>query len=291
MWVYRLRENKTRKQTLLSKRSESDRERCRRNDRNRCRIRDRSHASDEIIRGYEIDDGSYVLVDDDELEAIEPQKSREIDLREFVDLTELPPLLLERGYYLTPQKEATKAYRLLAEMMEQTRRAGIATFVVRAHLYMCAIFARDGILCAETLRFHDEIRDPATMGFPAPLRAARQRVAAFERSIDALFSKALPRGELADKATEALKALIAKKKRAGQDLIRSDHEVESVESDEEGEIDLLETIRRSLRHSGNKPHARRQQAEPRLGGLHRKRRREGHIQTGGQKSSRCRKEG
>ena len=101
---------------------------------------------DEIIRGYELEDGTYVVVSDDELEALEPQKSREIDLREFVDLSDLPPPLLERGYYLTPLKEATKAYRLLAQVMEQTRQAGIATFVMRDREYLIAIFARNGVL-------------------------------------------------------------------------------------------------------------------------------------------------
>ena len=79
-------------------------------------------AGDEIVRGYELDDGSYIVVDDRELEAIEPDKTREIDLREFVDLAEIAPAFLERGYYLTPLKEATKAYRLLADVMEKTRR-------------------------------------------------------------------------------------------------------------------------------------------------------------------------
>jgi non-homologous end joining protein Ku len=59
---------------------------------------------------------------------------------------------LERGYYLTPVKEATKAYRLLADVMEKGRRAGIATFVMRDREYLVAIFAQNGILCAETLR-------------------------------------------------------------------------------------------------------------------------------------------
>ncbi len=100
------------------------------------------------MRGFELDDGSYIIVDDRELEAIEPEKTREIDLRQFVDLAELPPMLLERGYYLTPLKEATKAYRLLAEVMERTNRAGIATFVMREREYLVAIFAQDRILCA-----------------------------------------------------------------------------------------------------------------------------------------------
>ena len=96
------------------------------------------------MRGYELDDGSYITVEDRELEALEPEKTREIDLRQFVDLAELPAALLERGYYLTPQKEATKAYRLLAEAMERTKRAGIATFVMRKREYLVAIFAQGG---------------------------------------------------------------------------------------------------------------------------------------------------
>ncbi len=83
--------------------------------------RDGKHvASSEIVRGFELDDGSYIIVNDRELEALEPKKTREIELRQFVDLAELPPALLERGYYLTPLKDATKAYRLLAEVMERT---------------------------------------------------------------------------------------------------------------------------------------------------------------------------
>jgi DNA end-binding protein Ku len=105
----------------------------------------------DIVRGYELDDGSYIVVTDQELEEIEPRKTREIELREFVDLSEVAPAFMERGYYLTPGKGAARAYQLLAEVMEQNRRAGIATFVMRDREYLVAIFAQNGILCAETL--------------------------------------------------------------------------------------------------------------------------------------------
>ena len=121
---------------------------------------------EEIVRGYELDDGSYIIVEDSELDAVEPEKSREMNLRSFVDLSELPPCLLERGYYLTPQKESIKAYCLLADVMERSQRAGIATFVMREREYLVAIFAQRGILCAETLRFQDEIREPGAIGLP-----------------------------------------------------------------------------------------------------------------------------
>jgi DNA end-binding protein Ku len=210
---------------------------------------------DEIARGYELDDGSYILVEDRELDALEPAKSREVDLREFVDLSEIGPAFFERGYYLSPLAQSTKAYRLLAEVMEKTRRAGIATFVMRQREYLVAIFAQHGILCAETLRLHDEIRDPETIGLPAPFEPPRQRVAAFERSIDAIAAKSFSRDELVDPDDERLRAIIEKKKQAGKDLVRTATESEQIDVEQDGEgggdIDLLETIRQSLRHEGN----------------------------------------
>ncbi len=205
----------------------------------------------EIVRGYELDNGSYILVTDRELEGIEPEKTRQIDLQQFVAVAELPPALLERGYYLTPLKEATTAYRLLAEVMERTGRAGIATFVMREREYLVAIFARGGILCAETLRFEDELRDPQSIGLPEPVQVPGQRVAAFRRSIDALFTKSLSKSELVDRTTQTLRALIEKKKKARRDLVRAPDEADRRDADENGDVDLLETIRKSLRHASN----------------------------------------
>jgi DNA end-binding protein Ku len=207
----------------------------------------REIASEEIVRGYELDDGSYITVSDDELEAIEPRKTREIELREFVLLSEVAPVFMERGYYLTPGKGAAKAYRLLADVMEKSERAGIATFVMRDREYLVAIFARNGILCAETLRFQNEVRDPRAIGLPVPIAPPRERVAAFERLISALAAKALSREKLADPDTTKLKAIIARKKKAGKALIHTHEETRDVDSGEQDSDDLVETIRRSLR--------------------------------------------
>ena len=86
---------------------------------------------DDIVRGYEIEKDEYVVVTDDELERLAPEKTRDIDLRLFVDVSEIDPMYFERAYYLTPGGNSTKAYRLLAATMEATGRAGIATFVMR----------------------------------------------------------------------------------------------------------------------------------------------------------------
>ena len=219
-------------------------------------------SDDEIVRGYELDDGRYILVSDRELESLEPQKSREIDLRQFVDLDELPPMFFERGYYLTPLEGATKAYRLLAEAMERQGRAGIATFVMRDREYLIAIFARDGILCAETLRFHDEIRDPGAIGLSEIVPAPKRVVTSFARSIAALGAKSISHTELVDKPNEALRAIIEKKRKAGRDLVRTDQDAGEPEPERDGDVDLLETIRRSLRQSPAKPFSRRRSGVP-----------------------------
>jgi DNA end-binding protein Ku len=219
-------------------------------------------AEGDIVRGYELDNGSYILISDRELEGIAPEKTREINLQQFVEVAELPPALLERGYYLTPLKEAMTAYRLLAYVMERTGRAGIATFVMREREYLVAIFARGGILCAETLRFHDELRDPQSIGLPEPAQGGRTRVSAFRRSIDALFAKTLSESELVDTTTESLRALIEKKKKTGRDLVRTDGQADKRDSDGNVDVDLLETIRRSLRHPGTNGAARYNKAGP-----------------------------
>ena len=85
----------------------------------------------ETIRGYEVRKGKYVTITDEELERLAPEKSRDIDLRMFVKRDEIPPLYFKRAYFLTPADKSAKAYRLLAETMDRTRRAGIATFVMR----------------------------------------------------------------------------------------------------------------------------------------------------------------
>src|SRR5262245_46887476 len=132
---------------------------------------------DDLVRGYEIAPEEYVVVTDDELEALEPRKSHDIDLRRFVPVDQLDPKFFERGYYLTPAGETTKAYQLLAAIMEKSGRAGIATFVMRGKEYLIAIVADHGILRAETMRFADEIRTPKDVGLPEKSRTKSAEVA------------------------------------------------------------------------------------------------------------------
>jgi Ku protein len=138
---------------------------------------------DHLVRGYEISEDRYVLVDDETLAALSPRKSREIDLMSFVPLDQVPPKYYERSYYLTPSGDTNKGYRLLAEVMEASGRAGIATFVMRGKEYLVAIHSENGILRAETLRFQEELREPDPEDLPASSLASEQEVEALKELV------------------------------------------------------------------------------------------------------------
>jgi DNA end-binding protein Ku len=205
--------------------------------------------ADDIVRGYEIEKGKFVVVTDDELEAIEPRKSREIDLRLFVDRDEIDPMFYQRGYFLVPSGGTNKAYRLLAEVMEKKNQAGIATFVMRAKEHFVAIIAENGILRAETLRFADEIRKPEDVGLPDVPKTAPAEVKKFEAQI-AKHAKKLDLHELIDDYAERLEKLVAEKERKKADIVRAPAEASRDEDEGGGEVvDLLAVLSRSLGQS------------------------------------------
>jgi DNA end-binding protein Ku len=216
---------------------------------------DREVLYDELVRGFEIDKDQFVVITDDELEGLAPEKTRDIDLRSFVDREAIPPLFFERAYFLTPAGQSTKAYRLLAATMERTNRAGIATFVMRTKEYLVAILAENGILRAETLRFHEEIRPLEEIGLPPRPDLERQRVREVEKAIRKLTRKTLDESELEDDYARKLRALVAKKKKARKGVVAAPAGV--VQEDEDGGevIDLMEVLKRSLRRP--EPGARR----------------------------------
>lgn len=211
---------------------------------------DRPLDADEIVRGYEIEKDRFVIVDDDELERLAPERTRDIDLRQFVDASEIDPMYFERAYYLTPAGQSTKAYRLLARVMEETGRAGIATFVMRAKEYLVAIIAENGILRAETLRFADELRTPEDVGLPAPAQPDAAELRRMDREIGKQLEDALDPAVLEEHATERLMKVVHAKLRAGEDVVQAAPRADE-DDDEEGSdiIDLMEILKRRLQVS------------------------------------------
>lgn len=123
---------------------------------------------DDIVKGYDLGDGRHVVIDTDELDALAPQASRQIEILDFVDATEIDPLFYARPYYLAPATEAAgKPYRLLFEAMHAADKVAIARFVMRSKEYLAALRALQdggtGVLVANTMHYHDEVADPAEL--------------------------------------------------------------------------------------------------------------------------------
>ena len=213
-----------------------------------CPKQDREVSDDEIVRGYEITKDKYVVVTDDELEALEPRKSRDIDLRRFVPVDQIDPIYFERSYFLTPAGESTKAYRLLADSLESNERAGIATFVMRGKEYLIAITAENGIMRADTLRFADELRSAADVGLPkTEPKVKAAEVTKMRKLIDAHAKTTVPDSDLEDEYAQKVEKLVAKKEKKHQDVFElPEEEQEEASTDNSDVIDLVEVLKRSL---------------------------------------------
>jgi DNA end-binding protein Ku len=245
-----------------------------------CPEHNREVHPEHLLRGYEVEEGKYVIVRDEELESLAPRKSRDIDLTRFVPKDSIPPLYFQRAYFLTPGGDSSKAYRLLSEVMEKTGRAGVATFVMRGKEYLIAVISERGILRAETMRFEDELRDTKALDLPARAKLKAADVKSLAKLVQRMTRANPPADAFIDHATERMRKLVESKQKKGQDVVES----EAPPADEEAavgdetpaveQVDLLETIRRSLagrnghdgRAGGNNRHGRgrRRHARDRL---------------------------
>ncbi|MDQ4131257.1 MAG: Ku protein [Actinomycetota bacterium] len=115
-------------------------------------------AWEDIVKGYELAPGQYVLVDPEELDALDPEASRTIDIEDFVELADIDPIYYDRPYFLAPaDAAAARPYRLLVEAMQGTSKVAIARFVMRTKQYLAALRARDDVLVLSTMNYADEI--------------------------------------------------------------------------------------------------------------------------------------
>jgi DNA end-binding protein Ku len=114
--------------------------------------------NDDIEKGFEVSKGKYVVIDEEEFEALRPESTRSIDITDFVELESVDPIYYENTYWLgTSEDNAARAYRLLLAAMEDAHRVGIGSVVMRNKQYLAAIRPLDGALAMSTMRFADEI--------------------------------------------------------------------------------------------------------------------------------------
>lgn len=221
-------------------------------------------AADAIVKGYEVSEGEYVVVEPDELDEIAPGRSRTLDITDFVDLDRIEPVYFGRTYYLAPRgKEYLKVYELLRTALAETGKAGVATFVMRNRQYLTALRAEDRVLLLQTLHWADEVRDPVEElpQLPSDRVGRGKELDMALRLVDALSGDWEPtryRDTYQEKVRE---------------LVRAKAEGEEVAVAEEAPaatnvVDLMEVLRGSLEQAkgtggdtgGEKPSGRRKKA-------------------------------
>jgi DNA end-binding protein Ku len=209
---------------------------------------------DDIVKGAEVGDGKYVQLTQEDLESVEPGRSRTIDITDFVEAAEIDPIYYQKTYYLAPGNDAAqKAYSLLAKAMEQADRIGIATFVMRNKEYLAAIRPHDGVLVLETMFFADEVRDPVKEidRLPTKTRVGKKDVDMAVSLIEAMSATWDPKN-YRDTYTERVEQLVEAKK--------NNKEIVEETTAEAGEkvTGLMEALRASLEGAGkHKPGNRR----------------------------------
>ncbi|MFF1817147.1 Ku protein [Kribbella sp. NPDC058245] len=201
----------------------------------------REVAFDKIVKGHDLGNGKYVVVEPAELDDIAPGKSRSLEIDTFVDLDEIDPIHFQKSYYLGPKEgDNASSYGLLRDALAKTNRAGIAKFVMRGKEYLAAIRAQDKVLVLETMYFADEIRDPVAEleSLPARSRAGKQLTMAADL-VEAMSGEWKP-SAYKDTYTDRVKKLV-ETKRKGKEVVYSEEEPEATTP-----TDLVSALRASV---------------------------------------------
>lgn len=181
-------------------------------------------SPDDIVNGFPLGGGEYVIVTPEELEGAAPGKSELIEVVDFVDLGDIDPIYFRQSYYLAPKgRGAERAYSLLLEAMRQTQKVGVATMVLRDKEHLVAIRPGTAVIILETMFFNEEIRDPQKEleNLPAPRQATERELSVATQLIDALARDWDPT-RYKNAYRDRIKELIEKKREGHAIVVGSD---------------------------------------------------------------------
>ncbi len=206
---------------------------------------------DRMVKGYEHEDGQFILLTGDDLDAVQPKLTKTIEITEFVALEEIDPVLFEKPYYLEPDKRGRKAYALLREALRSTGKAGIAKLVIRTREYLSALFVKEDALMIMLLRFPQEIRATSKLELPSSeskeWQPSKKEMDLATRLIDEMTEAWKP-DDFHDEYRSALMDFIEKKVAGGESV---DDVVQPSDDDEEGGgskvLDLADYLARSFK--------------------------------------------
>ena len=168
---------------------------------------------DQIVKGYEYDDGHYVTLEKEDFKRANVEASQTVDIVGFVDAKDIPPYYLESPYYLSPGKHGEKGYALLREVLERTGKVAVANVVIRTRQHLSIVYPAGKLLVLNTVRYQNELRDTDDIKAPADLKDAKVKpneLNMAERLIDDMVMKWNPK-EFHDTYRDDLLKLIEEK--------------------------------------------------------------------------------
>src|SRR3954466_127482 len=205
---------------------------------------------DKIVKGYEYDDGNYVLLSEEELQNASPEMTKTIEIQQFVDLKDIDIRYFDRPSMLLPDKKGEKGYVLLREAIAESGKAGIAKVVIRGRQYLSALIAQGKALVLELLRFHQELIDLSEFDLPSTdireFGVSKKEIELASKLIDGMTAK-WNASKFHDEYRDALMKLVERKIKSGQ--------TEAIEDAEQDEapvsqtLNFMDVLKRSVEHA------------------------------------------
>ena len=215
-------------------------------------------AYEDIVKGYEIAPDRYVVIEPGDLESVQPKKTRMVEIEDFVDLAEIDPIYFDHPYYLTPDKGADKAYKLLLDAMRETGKVALGRVVIRSKEYLVAVRPKGDLLAMETMLFADEVVPPEKLddALPGEVEAGARELKMAKQLVESLSGPFEPE-KYSDSYREAVLALIEQKAEGKAIAVQPSEEPKPVP-------DLMAALEASIaeakQRSGKKPAAKKKTA-------------------------------
>jgi DNA end-binding protein Ku len=219
-----------------------------------CSVDGEEVTYDHIVKGYEYEKDRYVILTEEDFDAVPVESSRAIDIVQFVDLEEIDPMMYKKSYYLIPEETGAKAYALLREAMSQEQKVGIAKVSFRDKEHLAALRFRDEAFVLETMYWPDEIRAAEFGDVNVEAKVRPQELDMAKTLIENLTSDWSP-GEFTDEYREALLKIVEAK--------ISGEEIEIVEPEPTAKVvDLMQALKASVAAAKKQPEAESAKAKP-----------------------------
>ncbi len=200
---------------------------------------------DHIANGYEVESGRYVVVSSDEYEALEPRRSQAIAIDSFVDFTDIDPVYFDRPYYLIPREGGERSYRLLTEVLQETRKVGLAKFVLHDREHFVALWAQGDVLVLMLLHYQDQIADRESLR-PKEAKPQHARVGALAAIMQQMKADYNPAHYVNEQRERVLGYLQEKAKQQGTVAVAAPEGAEEQPVEQEEGQDLVAALEESL---------------------------------------------